>query len=455
MAEIHARQALTAAGWSENVRISVSSDGRISHIKTVKDLPETALDLLLPSPVNLHSHAFQRAMAGLAEARGTGSRDSFWTWRHLMFRFLEQMSPEQVEAISALAFMEMLEAGYGAVAEFHYLHNQKDGSVYQDPAEMCGRIIAAAETAGIGLTLLPTIYCQGGCDRRPLQSGQLRFANNADSFAALHANASAKTARSNLDCAIGVAAHSLRAVDPVSLAVAVELAAEGPFHIHAAEQTAEIGEVAAHLGARPVAWLLENQPVNDRWCVIHATHLTESETSGLAASGAVAGLCPITESNLGDGIFAGELFARCGGRFGIGSDSNVHVDLFDELKTLEYAQRLQNQRRAILADRDRSTGRFLFESAAGGGAAAAARACGAIAAGNFADLIGLQTDNEWVCGRKGDAVLDSLVFTGRGRNCISDVWSAGRHLVQDGWHIGRERIVAEYRRAASALGREI
>ena len=455
MTEILARQALIAAGWADNVEISISSDGRISRIGTAGKRPDKTLDLLLPAPVNLHSHAFQRAMAGLTEGRGPDFRDSFWTWRRLMYRFLEQMSAEQVEAISALAFMEMLEGGFGAVAEFHYLHNQPGGSVYQDAAEMCGRIIAAAETSGIGLTLLPTLYCQGGCDGRPLQGGQLRFANDADSFAALHTNASAKTARSNHDCAIGAAAHSLRAVDPGSLAAAIERAAEGPFHIHAAEQTAEIDEVAAHLGARPIAWLLENLPLNDRWCVIHATHMTDGETSGLAASGAVAGLCPITESNLGDGIFAGEHFSECGGRFGVGSDSNVHVDLFDELKTLEYSQRLKHRRRAILAANGRSTGRFLFEAAAGGGAAASGRASGAIAVGNFADLIGLRTDNEWICGRAGDAVLDSLIFTGHGRNCISDVWSAGRHVVREGRHISRERIVAEYRKTVRALGQEL
>ena len=394
-------------------------------------------------------------MAGLTEGRGLGSSDSFWTWRRLMYRFLEQMRPEQVEAVSALAFMEMLEAGFGAVAEFHYLHNQPDGSVYHDPAEMCGRIVAAAAAAGIGLTLLPTLYCQGECDRRPLQGGQLRFANSADTFAALHANALKITTRSHHDFAIGAAAHSLRAVDPDSLANVITLAEDGPFHIHAAEQTAEVDEVRAQLGARPVAWLLENHPVNDRWCVIHATHMTEAETSGLAAAGAVAGLCPITESNLGDGIFAGDLFSRCGGRFGVGSDSNIHIDLFDELKTLEYSQRLRMRQRAVLADRDRSTGRFLFESAASGGAAAAGRASGAVAVGNFADLIGLHTDNERVCSRKGDAVLDSLVFAGHGRDCVSDVWSAGRHMVRGGRHISRDRIVAEYLKTASALGREI
>ena len=455
MTEILARQALTAAGWADNVGISLSTDGRISRIGTAGKRSGKILDLLLPAPVNLHSHAFQRAMAGLTEGRGPDLRDSFWTWRRLMYRFLEQMSAEQVEAISTLAFMEMLEGGFGSVVEFHYLHNQPCGSVYQDTAELCGRIIAAAETAGIGLTLLPTMYCQGGCDGRPLQGGQLRFANDVDSFAALHAAASAKATQSNQDCAIGAAAHSLRAVDPDSLAATMELAAEGPFHIHAAEQTAEINEVTGHLGARPIAWLLENMPVNDLWCVIHATHMTDGETSGLAASGAVAGLCPITESNLGDGIFAGEHFSECGGRFGVGSDSNVHVDLFDELKTLEYSQRLKNRRRAILAGHGRSTGRFLFEAAAGGGAAAGGRAAGAIAVGNFADLIGLRTDNEWVCGRTGDAVLDSLIFTGHGRNCISDVWSAGRHVVRDGKHINRERIVAKYRKAVRALGQEI
>lgn len=437
-----ARQALLPGGWAENVTVSVSADGSIDSVSTDGRIPDSALDLLLPAPVNLHSHAFQRAMAGLTEMR-TGE-DSFWSWRQLMYSFLDQLTPVQVERVAALAFMEMLEAGFAAVVEFHYLHHQPDGSRYPDPGEMCGRIIAAAERTGIGLTLLPVFYRWAGCDRRPVGRNQCRFACGKDGFLELYESAAVKIAKSKSDFALGAAAHSLRAVDPEGIAHALAAAGDGPFHIHAAEQTAEVNEVEQHLGARPVEYLLRTYDVGQNWCVIHATHMTESETIALAASGATAGLCPITESNLGDGIFNGALYAEQGGRFGIGSDSNLRISALGELRTLEYSQRLASSRRSVMATRTRSTGRFLFEEAVKGGASAAARRSGRIEAGQFADLIGLTTDNEWVCGRGGDAALDSLVFAARFHECVTDVWSAGHHIVRDGRHILRNQIVSDY-----------
>jgi formimidoylglutamate deiminase len=372
-----------------------------------------------------------------------------------MYRFLDRLTPDHVEAIAAQVFVEMLESGYASVAEFHYLHHDPAGAPYADGAEMAGRIAAAAGTAGIGLTLLPVLYMRGGCDGRPLEGAQRRFGTDIDRFAALHAASRAVIDRAPADFALGIAPHSLRAVDPEALREAVALGAAGPIHIHVAEQTAEVEEVQAHLGARPVDWLLANHGVDSDWCLIHCTHMTPDETRALAATEAVAGLCPITEANLGDGIVNATGFAEAGGRFGVGSDSNVHITLFGELSTLEYSQRLRDGGRAALADADRSTGRVLFEAATLGGTQAAGRPAGALASGQWADIVGFSTDNPWLCGRTGDAALDSLIFTGRGRDAITDVWSAGRHVVRGGRHVARDRVAADFMRAMADLGQDL
>ncbi|SDO35946.1 formiminoglutamate deiminase [Lutimaribacter pacificus] len=455
MKKIHARQALTENGWQANVTIGIDDAGRIAEIGTGPAPAHPAHDLILPAPLNLHSHAFQRAMAGLTETRGADPRDSFWTWRRLMYRFLDRLTPDHVQAIASLVFMEMLEAGYGAVAEFHYLHHDMGGTPYANIAEMADRITAAANAAGIGLTLLPVLYTHGGCDGRPLAGGQRRFGTDPAAFARLHEAAARLIAAAGADYALGVAPHSLRAVTPEGLTAAVGLAQGGPVHMHLAEQVAEVEEVQAHLGARPAEWLLANQPVDDHWCLIHCTQMTAPETRALAATGAVAGLCPITESSLGDGIFDATGFVAAGGRFGIGSDSNIHISLFHELATLEYSQRLRDRSRAALANPAQSTGRVLFDNAAHAGAAAGGRASGRIAVGQWADLIGIATDNPWLCNRQGDTVLDSLVFTGRGQECITDVWSAGRHVVRDGRHFARDAITRDFMAVIRELGQDI
>ncbi|MFV2002786.1 MAG: amidohydrolase family protein, partial [Paracoccaceae bacterium] len=268
--------------------------------------------LLLPAPVNLHSHAFQRAMAGLTERRGKDASDSFWTWRRMMFRFLEQLTPDDIEAVTGFVQMEMLEAGFGASVEFHYLHHQADGTPYADIAEISTRGVAAAQCSGIGLTLLPVLYQQGGCDGRALGRGQARFGNDIDRFARLHAGAATALAGLPADCRVGVAPHSLRAVTPDGLKAAAALS-PGPIHMHLAEQQAEVDEVKAAYGQRPTEWLLDNAEVNARWCLIHCTQMQAHETRALAATQAVAGLCPITESSLGDGIFDGKRFLDAGG----------------------------------------------------------------------------------------------------------------------------------------------
>ncbi|MFA8384602.1 MAG: formimidoylglutamate deiminase [Pelagibaca sp.] len=455
MQVLHANQALTPNGWHADLQVTITPDGRIESVGPFTQPPTHRTRVLLPAPLNLHSHAFQRAMAGLTEARGPDPRDSFWSWRGLMYTFLDQLTPEDVEAIAAQVFMEMLEAGYGAVAEFHYLHHAVGGVSYDSLGEMSDRIIAAALTAGIGLTLLPVLYRYGGCDLRPLNGGQQRFGNEPDRFLRLHADAAAAIAKGPADHTIGIAPHSLRAVDPVGLRAVVEQAKTGPIHMHLAEQVAEVDEVLAHLGARPTEWLLDNHAVDARWCLIHCTQMTDAETTALARSGAVAGLCPITESNLGDGIFNGTGYLGAGGRLGFGSDSNVHISLFDELKTLEYSQRLRDRSRAALATRDRSTGRVLFEAANFGGAQAGGRDSGRIARGAIADLIGVDDDTERLCNRRGDALLDSLVFGGGGAASIRDVWSAGRHVVQDGRHVHRDAIVTRYKATMNRLETEI
>ena len=450
MERLLAEQALTAEGWQRGVCVEIAANGRIDTIVPDSTAQGRQVGILLPAPVNLHSHAFQRAMAGLTERRGPDPLDSFWTWRRLMYRFLDRLGPEEIESIAAFAQMQMLEAGFAAVVEFHYLHHQPGGVPYDCLAELSSRIAAAASETGIGLTLLPVLYRYGGCGGRSLQPGQLRFANAPDRFARLCEEAGAAVRTLADDARTGVAVHSLRAVDPEGLAFAAALAPWAPLHIHAAEQTAEVEEVEACLGARPVEWLLANADVDERWCLVHATHMTSREATALADSGAVAGLCPITEASLGDGIFeAGAWLAR-GGRFGVGSDSNIHISLAEELRMLEYSQRLRDRTRAVLARPGSSTGRTLFEASLRGGAQAAMRDAGSLAPGRLADMIALDSGAADLTGKTGDVLLDSFVFAGDER-MMTDLWSAGRHVVRDGRHVRHDAIRRRYLRVVERL----
>lgn len=433
---LHAEQALLPEGWASDISVEVEA-GRIVAVGPARGGQRVAC--LLPAPVNLHSHAFQRAMAGLTEFR-TAGQDSFWTWRSLMYRFLERLSPDDVEAIAAQVMVEMAEAGYAGVAEFHYLHHGLGGVSYDDRAEMAGRICAAADTTGMGLTLLPVLYERGGCDGRALAGGQLRFGNDLDGYLRLREGAARHLASLHKDAVLGQAPHSLRAVSAANLAEASQLS--GPIHIHVAEQVAEVDEVLAFTGQRPVDWLLSHAPVDQRWCLIHATQMEPSETLALAHSGAVAGLCPITEANLGDGIFDGARYVQAGGAFGIGSDSNVRISLSEEIRMLEYSQRLGRKARAVLAD-GRSVGRLVFEGMARGGAQAAGRDAGAIAVGKWADLVALDGSGPDMAGRRGDRLLDSFAFAGDDR-MVAHVWSAGRPLVQNGRHFARDAVRARF-----------
>ncbi len=450
--KIVADTALTPAGWQSSVSVELAGDGTIAAVTSAESgsVADHHVDVLLPAPVNLHSHGFQRAMAGMTEHRGPDPRDSFWTWRKLMYRFLDQLTPDDVRAITALVQMEMLEAGYAAVGEFHYLHNHSDGNPYDNPAELSEQVASAASDTGIGLTLLPVLYEQGGCDGRALGAGQRRFGHTIDSFESLYTGAQRAVQQLPPDAQCGVAPHSLRAVSRESLQRAVDIAPDQPFHIHVAEQDLEVEEVLSAWGRRPVEWLLENHQPDARWCLIHCTQMLDHEIEALAKSGAVAGLCPITESSLGDGIFAAKAFLQAGGSIGVGSDSNIRISLAEELRTLEYSQRLRDKSRAVLASANNSTGRRLFDAINAGGAQACKRKSGALAAGALADLVAIDRSGVHLHGSRDDDILDHWFFAGDDR-VVSDVWAAGRHQVRGGRHIARDAIVANYLRTLSGL----
>ncbi|QJF51645.1 formimidoylglutamate deiminase [Roseobacter ponti] len=450
MQEIWAEKALLPQGWAEAVLVEAGAEGLISRVTTGAEPRGHRTGILLPAPVNVHSHAFQRAMAGLTERRGPQAGDSFWTWRQLMYRFLDHLNPDQVEAIAAFVQMEMQEAGYAASAEFHYLHHGPGGVPYDAPGEMSERIVAASGQSGIGLCLLPVLYTTGGCDGRLLDGGQRRFGNEFDAFAQLCEDARRALGRLPQDAGFGVAPHSLRAVRPDDLRACADFFPDVPVHMHLAEQRAEVAEVEAALGARPVTWMLDNMPPDPRWCLIHCTQMTPGETTALAATGAVAGLCPITESSLGDGIFDGVRWAGAGGAFAVGSDSNIRISLAEELRTLEYSQRLRDGSRAALATREHSAGRRIFDAVCAGGARAAGRRSGEIAAGHQADLMALDALSVHLWERSGDQITDAWIFAGSDA-LVTDLWSSGRHMVREGRHIHKDRITTAYLRTMSGL----
>jgi len=447
---IFAKQAKLSTGWASNVRVT-HVDGRITDI-SVDQSPQPAdvcIDTLLPALGNLHSHSFQRAMAGMTEYRMAG-KDSFWTWRDLMYRFTANLTPEHIEAIAAFVFLEMQEAGYASVGEFHYLHHRPGGTPYDDLGELSGRIASAAAATGIGLTHLPVLYTYGGAGQVPLQDGQARFGNSVDRFNDLVARAQDAVGQLPADCRVGIAPHSLRATSPDDLKSVLAAHGDGPVHIHIAEQPREVEDIFAWLGARPVEWLLENVDVAQNWCLIHATHMTAQETLNMAKSGAVAGLCPVTEANLGDGPFNGPSYLEAGGAFGLGSDSNVLISLTEELRTLEYSQRLRDVARNVMVVGEGSVGETLYMGAAKGGAQALGRGAGEIAVGELADVVAIDSSAPALCALRQDQLLDGLVFAAKD-DVVTDVWSAGRHAVQSGRHIKRDAIVSAYKDAMKSL----
>lgn len=426
--------ALLPTGWAEGVRLTVT-DGVITSVDSgvTSEHTDERHGAAVPGLPNVHSHTFQRAMAGLTERRGGDTGENFWTWREQMYRFVDRLGPDDVEAVAALAFAEMLETGFTRVGEFHYLHHDPAGNRYANPAELAVRVVAAATATGINLTLLPVFYAHSNFGGLPPTPGQRRFVTTPDEFARL------VEASRHLGVVVGVAPHSLRAITPDELRTMVQLASPAtPIHMHVSEQTKEVDDCIAWCGRRPVEWLLDQQLLDPRWCLIHATHTTAAELAGVAAAGSVAGLCPITEANLGDGVFDANTFRIMGGRFGVGTDSNVLIDAAGELRQLEYAQRLFTRRRCILAtEQTPSVGRTLFDAALRGGSQALG-VCGAgLAVGQPADIVTFTSP------AGDDGLFDAWMFASRVAP-IESVWCRGRRVVENGRHVHREAIERRY-----------
>ena len=461
-------------GWSANVRLDVAQ-GTLRTVEedAAPDDAETLGRYVLPGIPNLHSHAFQRAMAGLAERRAgvallpeRGAKkssvtersvhqdDSFWTWRETMYAFAGRIGPDELRAIAAQLYVEMLKAGYTQVCEFHYLHHQPDAKPYADPAAMSLALIEAARETGIGLTLLPALYMTGGFDGRPLSERQRRFGHDVDGYLRL---VEKLRKMENSTLRIGIALHSLRAVPQDAMQAVLDSGlADGPLHIHVAEQIGEVQDCLAMRNARPVEWLLEHAPVDPRWCLVHATHLTDDETQRLADSGAVAGLCPTTEANLGDGLFPLRAYMDAGGVLGIGSDSHISVSPVEELRWLEYGQRLVTRHRNIaVSESSASVGESLWGDALFGGAQASGVDLGAIEGGNGdaaprADLLVLDHESPLLAARDAGSVLDTFLFAGNA-NLVRDVMVNGERVVRDFHHRDEERIAARYCAAVEKL----
>ena len=446
-------QARLAEGWRENVVIGIGADGNIVALQPGDTTTEAiaVAGAALPGMPNGHSHAFQRAMAGLAECR-TGDHDSFWTWRETMYELARRMTPEHLNAIAAQLYAEMLKAGYTTVCEFHYLHHRPDGSPYAERGVMAHAVIDAAVAAGIGLTLLPTLYCTSDFGAAPPTARQRQFVLDAPQFLQLF-DALCARPRDAAQITVGVAFHSLRAVPPERLREVLDALSSRPacpIHLHIAEQEREVSECLRHRGRRPIEWLLEQAPVDERWCLVHATHATHTEQDAIARSRASVVLCPTTEANLGDGIFDLPRFLDAQGVMAIGSDSHISVSPVEELRWLEYQSRLLRCERNVLADDETSTGARLWDLACSGGAQACGRNVGSLRLGARADSVVLDLDSPALFARTGDAILDTFIFSGQ-PNPIRDVMAGGRWVVQDGRHFAEDTIAAGYRRAVLAL----
>nr|WP_294979597.1 formimidoylglutamate deiminase [uncultured Pseudomonas sp.] len=445
MSVLFAESALLPSGWARNVRFEIDADGLFTAITpdaSAEGAERVAGPLLAGMP-NLHSHAFQRAMAGLAEVAGNPN-DSFWTWRDLMYRLVGRLSPEQVETIARQLYIEMLKAGYTGVAEFHYVHHDADGTPYANPAELALRVSQAARDTGIGLTLLPVLYSHAGFGGQAPSEGQRRFINSTDSYLKLIDGL--RTHLSNQpQQRLGLCFHSLRAVTPQQITEVLGAdASDCPVHIHIAEQQKEVDDCLAWSGRRPLQWLYENVAVDARWCLVHATHAKADEVTAMARSGSVAGLCLTTEANLGDGIFPAVDYLAQGGRFGIGSDSHVSLSVVEELRWLEYGQRLRDQRRNRLYGANQPmVGRTLFDGALAGGTQALGQPTGELAVGKRADLLVLDGDDPYLQTARGDAILNRWLFAGGDRQ-VRDVMVAGQWRVRDGKHPLEEQSAREF-----------
>jgi formimidoylglutamate deiminase len=451
MKTLYAPEALLTSGWQRDVLIDIDDSGTIQAVRSGKlNGAEDAGGPVLPGMTNVHSHAFQRAMAGLAERMGS-PEDSFWTWREVMYGFLKSLGPQEVEAIAAQLYVENLKNGYTAIGEFHYLHNAPDGRPYADRNEMALAIVRAAQSSGIALTLLPVLYAFSDFGDAPLLPAQKRFANRPDEV--LRMVASLRDGAPGIR--LGVAPHSLRAVNPAMLKDLIAgldaIDPSAPVHIHVAEQVKEVNDCLAWSDLRPVQWLLEHMPLDARWCLVHATHVASAETERLAASGVTVGLCPTTEGNLGDGIFPFFRYREKHGRYAVGGDSHVSQSPVEELRWLEYGQRLALRRRNIAASESSpSVGGNLWREAAAGGARALGLAAGAIAAGNRADLVALDASHINLADRRGEGISDALLFSGTER-LVRHVMVGGKWQVRDGHHPEEAAVAARYRKVQKGL----
>ncbi|MDB4533860.1 formimidoylglutamate deiminase [Vicingaceae bacterium] len=444
------KSALLESGWADDVLIEVDQTGVIVDIKTeCRTNGESGNGIAIPGMINVHSHAFQRAFAGLSEYR-TSEGDSFWTWRRLMYDFLQKLSPADCYAIARHLFVEMLKAGYTHVGEFHYVHNSQGGARYTNIAEMADAVVRAACDAGIGICMLPVLYQRGGFDDSEPDAAQQRFCLSVDELMEI-AQGVSDDWQDNVNVSVGIAPHSLRAcsMDRISeLTTEFERRHPGrPIHIHVAEQTKEVEDCIAANGATPVEYLMDHQEVDQRWCLIHATHMTESEHRRVAENGAVVGLCPATEANLGDGIFATESHLAMKGKIAIGSDSHICVDLRGELRLIENSVRLTTRRRAVLCDESESVGRFLYSQACRGGAQALGLSAGQMAVGSRADIIVLDSLHPNMAARRYDRWLDSFVFCESGDSPVSDTMVAGKWVIKDRSHISQDDALREYRQS--------
>ncbi|MDD9900667.1 MAG: formimidoylglutamate deiminase [Alphaproteobacteria bacterium] len=459
MPSLFARTALLPTGWAEDVLVAYDKDGWIVGVETGKapssddNDVEAVPGVLVPGLVNAHSHAFQRALAGLTE-RGAGRKKSFWSWRDTMYRFVSKLSPDDMHALAKGVYTDMLKAGYTSVGEFHYLHHDPEGKAYTDIAEMSHQVIRAAMETGIAITHMPALYAFGGVGGQPAVEGQRRFLNTVPSLLQMLEKLQ-KDYAGIPQVSFGFAHHSLRAVTPDMLRdgtrAARRLMPDVPIHILAGAQRAEVEDCLAWSGLSPAGWLMEYGDVDENWSFIHALHMTEEDTRSMAAMGIVAVLCPTSEANHGAGVFPLLHYLQCGGRFAIGSASNVSVDALEELRWLEYLQRVQAGERVILyTDELTSVGATLFERTVQGGARALKRKTGRIAVGCRADFVVLDTDLPSMAGKLRDHVLDTAIFAAA-ETPVLHVMSGGRWAVRDRRHRREDQIRDSLRKVLQNL----
>jgi len=456
--QIFAKSILLADGWQENVLLEHDSNGVITKIKPQTEKPanfsgKVINGAVIPGMVNNHSHAFQWAMAGLGETSGD-TKDSFWTWRKAMYGFVENIEPEDLNHIASALYMQMLKAGYTSVGEFHYLHHDKSGSFYENPAEMSMQIFEAGKNSGIDVTLLPVFYRYSGFGAQAPNDGQKRFIHSQDDYG--HLLEQVHLLSSEYNQSYGIAPHSLRAVDKSDLEFAVKAlrshSETAPVHIHIAEQTKEVDDCVSHYGQRPVEWLYDNLSPDDKWCLIHATHLTDGEVKSIAESKAVVSICTTTEANLGDGFFPVLDYKAQGGRWSVGSDSHISVNAIEELRWLEYQQRLREHSRTVLVDgANSSTGHWLWTQAAQGGAQSLQQPVGQIGVGYKANLVELNLNSMTFVGKSQQQLLDAFIFNHQFVNdAIASVWVRGQKVVEHGEHASQGIIEENFK---TSLGR--